>query len=655
MNYAVIDVETSKAPIHMPWTPGSFLSSVGIQHVDGTSKVWFFNPNSQPHEEIMKEVQAEFDSVDFLVGHNIKFDLNWLKWVGFKLKDKPVWCTMCADYLLQGQQKIGYSLNAVAERLGLGQKLDAMSMYWSSGYETDEIPLPIHEAYLKQDISLTHDVFKLQLELIPRAGLSKITDLYFLITQILSDMEVTGATFDKDEAMAYCTEARAQMQELNANLISTAGVDFLPSSTAQLAAVLFGGSWPKEVKEITARQLKSGKFKLTTRKSKMDFYFKGLGFTVPDGCMSEKTGKPKTDKNTIDLLKSKDKRAESFLDILRTQRKLGKVVATIAGSDEEKEEKGLVNVLGSDGRIHPSFNQCTTHTGRMSSSNPNGQNFPRKGTSPIKKFFKSTRGLIVNLDLAQIEWRIAAELSQDPTMIQELKDGLDIHSSNAIHVFGADKNKMTKEAFKEVRTTAKVLGFRSLYGGSATGFHRDQRMPDFSLNKWKKIVSSFYEKYRGLEAWQNRNKQLAAAQGYLRNPSGRILTFDNQVRQGVETVNDRQVCNFPVQSAASDIMYLCMVAMLARFKELGLTAQLILQVHDSMVFDAPESEVETICREAVKIFRSLPQIAKDYFGWNIVTPLDGDCEVGYNYGDTKEVKTEDFDTVFKDLKGYLDK
>ncbi len=652
MPYAVLDIECSKAPKHMPWTVGSFLCSVGIERQDGTSTVWFFNPNDRPHEELLAEIQQEIDKVDFLIGHNIKFDLNWLKWVGLNVKDKPVWCTMVADYLINGQRKLEYSLNAVAKRYDLGHKLDAMAMYWQAGYETDEIPLEIHEDYLKQDIHLTHDVFKKQLPLVERAGLGKITELSFRLTQILSDMEVSGAAFDKEEATAYCDQTRDQVKAMDKTLVELAGIDFTSSSAPQLSAVLYGGSLKKEVPELVARQLKSGKFKITTRKAKIEIPIKGLGFKVPEGCVSKKTGLPLTDKNTLDLLKSHDKRSESFLQTLRDQKKLNKVVSTIAGSKEEKET-GLIAVIGKDGRLHPSFNQCVTRTGRLSSSNPNGQNFPRGGTSPIKTFFKSKQGVIINLDLAQIEWRIAAELSRDPVMLHELETGLDIHADNAIRFFDAGQYERGSKEFKKVRTTAKTMSFRLLYGGSAEGFYRDQRMPDYSLKRWRDIVNAFYAKYQGLKRWQDECAQLASARGYLRNPSGRVLTFDEEVRYGIETVDVKQVKNYPVQSASSDIMYLCMVKFIERVAELGLKANLILQVHDSMVWDCPVEEAETLCREGVNMFRSLPQLAKEYFGWDIVVPLTGDCEVGYDYGNTKEIKEEDMDKIFADLPAFL--
>ena len=288
----------------------------------------------------------------------------------------------------------------------------------------------------------------------------------------------------------------------------------------------------------------------------------------------------------------------------------------------------------------------------MCCNRKNAQNLPRGNTSPIKKFVKPLKDYIVNIDLSQIEWRIAADLSGDKTMIDELWHGLDIHTDNATKFFGAGKYEKTSDEFKSLRTTAKVLGFRLLYGGSATGFFKDPSMPSYSKKKWTEIVDAFYGKYSGLKSWQESNVVKATAQGYIRNPSGRVLTFDKSIGfDGTEETNGRQVSNYPVQSASSDVMYLFMDRMYSRIKELGLDADLRLQVHDSMVFDVSRKDVHVLCKEAIKIMNTLPSACKEYFGWDIKVPLMGECEVGKTYGDTRKVKEEllDDEAAFNDF------
>lgn len=264
----------------------------------------------------------------------------------------------------------------------------------------------------------------------------------------------------------------------------------------------------------------------------------------------------------------------------------------------------------------------------------NAQNLPRKGSNPIKKCFISRNGCIVNLDLAQIEFRIAAELSRDPVMLKEIKDGLDTHADNAIRFFDAGKYAKDSDEFKKLRTAAKIFTFRLLYGGGANGFFRDGSMPRFSLKKWQSIVEAYYEKYKGLRVWQKENVDKTYEQGYLRNPSGRILRFVPSLYRGVMQYDEADIYNYPVQSASSDVMYLAMAVLRRRFRDNKFKSQFVLQVHDSLVIDSYPEEVDKICDLAIKTFRELPNLCKRYWGWDMDVPLDGDCEVGLTYGDT---------------------
>lgn len=219
-------------------------------------------------------------------------------------------------------------------------------------------------------------------------------------------------------------------------------------------------------------------------------------------------------------------------------------------------------------------------------------------------------------------------------MLKEIKDGLDTHADNAIRFFGAGKYQKDSKEFKALRQVAKIFTFRLLYGGGANGFFRDGSMPRFSLKKWQDIVEAYYKKYQGLQKWQQANVTKVYEQGYLRNPSGRILRFVPCLKRRVMQYDEADIYNYPVQSASSDVMYLAMAVLRSRFKELGLKSQFVLQVHDSMVIDSFVEEVDTICELAVRTFRELPDLCRRYWNWNMDVPLDGDCEVGTTYGDT---------------------
>ena len=655
MSYIILDIEATKVPNHNPWHKESYLCSVGILDQNGVFHSWVFNHRTEAvrNERLMLcEIQRMLDESDLIIGHNIKFDLNWLKTVGLACSDKKIWCTQVAENLIQGQRKVGYKLDQLAQRYDVKGKLDLMAEFWSSGYETDEIPLSVHLPYLEQDLRTTRDIFLRQLPIVMSSGLDKLAELTFEVTQILSDVETRGVAFDIDSAHKYISEYKDKVETLSCRMQAVAGIEFNPNTPAQLSAVLFGGSWKVDGREEYEVTLKDGTVKTKSRKCKVDLSTSGLGFIPPQGCVSKKTGAASVDKNALKLISGKTPAQKEFLQALLEYKKAAKVLSTFVS--DTNDNAGLVSKVGKDGRIHPTFNQTVTATGRLSSSDPNGQNLPRKGTSPIKKVFYAKRGVIVNLDLGQIEWRMAAELSRDPVMLYEIKNKVDVHADNAIRFFGAGEFDPDSEEFGKLRTAAKVMTFRLLYGGSANGFYRDQNMPRYSLARWREIVAAFYEKYKGLAAWQQNNVLRANKDGYLRNPSGRFLTFEEETTwEGLTEFSQKQIYNYPVQSCSADIMYLAMYYVNKRVKEAKLNADMVLQVHDSMVFDCTKEDARKLCEIGISTFEELPKLALAYFGWEIDVPLTGDAELGYNYGATKKCPIEKWDDIFSNLDGYL--
>lgn len=643
MTVISIDIEGTKKPHLHPWQYGAYMCSVGICKEDGTAREWLFThvrEDVRDHQEMLKEIQDEINAADMLVAHNAKFDLNWLKTAGLSVSGKRIWCTEIADYLLSGQDNsISTSLDACAARHKLGQKIDKMKEYWNNGYQTDEIPLDIHIPYLRQDCRLTLDLYHKQKELIDKFQLDKLMMLCCTISNILSDMELTGVGFDKKRAYEFIEEYNKELDILDNNVYDVLGYKANLGSSDQLSAILFGGILKKDCKELYATVLKSGEVKVKTRKIKLELKISGLGFEPAEGTESEaKEGIFSTSKDVINALRAKTDKQKKFLDILKARRKAAKVISTF-WSDGGK--KGYIAVVGIDGRLHPSFNQTVTVSGRLSSSNPNGQNLPRGGTSPVKKTIVPKNDCIINIDLAQIEYRVAAELSRDPVMMEELVHGYDVHTNNAVEFFNADPSDPEDKEFKQHRFVSKTVTFRLQYGGSAYGFNKDSRMPDYPLTKWKTIVAGFKKKYSGLTNWQQRNIALVKKQGFLRIPSGRILKF-KQSRQfdGSMGYNEPDICNYPVQSFSADLMFLAMAVATARLKALGIKSSAVLQVHDSLVFDAFKDEVDLICKTVIGVFREIPSLVKQYWGYDFVAPIDGDCEVGPDYGTLQKYKVE---------------
>ena len=642
LDYIVLDIECTKKPKFKPWIPGAYLCSICIEQPDGTSKVWFFNPLKGNEEQHLKEIQDLISASKMIVGHNIKFDMLWLLACKLDLDSASVWDTMVGHYLLKAQQpEGGLNLDDVSAEYGGGQKVDEMKEWWNNGYETDQIPLELHERYVKQDVNLTHQIFKQQKEMMEKFQLSKCAELTFAMTKILAEVEFTGAPFIEERAHEFCDKARTQVEELNKQLIELAGIDFNPASSAQLSAILFGGQWEVDGREEYEVTLKSGIIKKKSRKCKVPVKYPGLGFKFSSKNVSKKTGKPSTDSQAISSLHASNKRQRAFLETLSQQRKVLKTISTIEGA---KGDKGWLACLTGDGRLHGQFNQTITKTGRLSSSEPNMQNLPRsKGDDfPLKRIFCPTDGnIMVNCDLGQIEWKVAADLCRDECMVNEIVHGLDVHTANAEHIFGVKKADTDPKKWKELRTTAKTVSFRSLYGGGAYGFYYDSRMPSYSLEKWEDIMDAFHGKYPGLATWQNDNKKLALYQGWMRTPSGRVLKLNPD--------EPAAVCNYPVQSFSADLYNLATVVAMKRVKDARLRAKLVLLVHDSLVFECHPEDAEALTNIVIGAMLEIPELSKQYFGHEMAVATTADAEVGIDYGSTSEVNLNEVNTRLIEL------
>lgn len=665
-----LDVETSKVPRHRPWMPGSFLVSVGLVDGDGTEKSWVLHHDHVPSfdkDQIASEVQSEIDKADLIVGHNLKFDLQWMYHLGVDTDRCKVHCTQVGEYLIRGQDKsLSYSLRDSTLRHGLEPKDDRVKMFWEEGYETSSIPLDVLVPYMLTDTRITREMYFKQAGILANKGMDKLMLLQNELMRLLSHMEYDGCRFDKERAQQLLLEYTKQIKDTEEQLhieLQDDGVGINFGSNDELSAALYGGvvKRPREIPYVATRnttlrepyvfQYKdSAKTPVTKMKSRVvrelvvkrkvvvDEITLPRIFTPIERTEVKKYGYWKVDKNTIGQLKAKTRSQKLIKQLLDDHSKFGKVAETLQGN---KEDAGLIGKVMANGIIHPSFNQTVTATGRLSSSNPNGQNLPRGNTSPIKECFVPRYDLIGNADLSQLEWRVVAFLSQDRVAMEEIVHNLDYHRDNAIKFFSADPGlENDHPKFKPKRTVAKTFGFRMVYGGSPFGFHLDKNMPPLGLKRWKEVVEEYWDKYSGIKQWQDRNIDLVHKQGYLVNPSGRVLSFRRFVecdREG-HMYNIRSIKNYPVQSfATADITPLAMLVIRKKMKDAGCRSLMILQVHDSIVFDLVKSEVDTIAKISVDTFGNLPSLIKKYWGVNFNVPLGGEFEAGPNYRELKRI------------------
>lgn len=614
-----IDVETSAIPIFKPWQAGSFLVAVGLADEYGFRQNWVFN-----HQELkggviqrpmIDQIQKEIDTSIRIVGHNLKFDLAWLRSIGLNFDKQRLYCTQLAEYLIRGQGPLSYSLDDCCKRHNIPTKIDKVKMYWESGYNTDEIPLHILLPYLTQDCISTLSLYQRQVPLLKRQAMERLFAVQSEALRVLADIEWNGMYADKAAAEGLIEEFKAKSAYIDRELTEMFGWDVNLNSGDELSAALFGGTIKRDGVEQYTQTLKNGTVKKKTRKCVVETKVEGVGFTPPNGSAIKKEGFYSTSKDVITQLGGRKKVHKEIKELLMERSVTKKILETFQNEDGVK---GLVNKIEADKCIHPQYNQSVTRTGRLSSSSPNGQNLPRKGTSPIKQIFVSRYDKIVVPDLSQLEWRVVGHLSQDREIIKEVTEGIDAHLDNAVNFFGDAK----------FRHDAKIFTFRMIYGGSAYSFYMDQAMPNFGLKKWKEIVEQFYEKYHGLKEWQNKNIALVNKKGYLTSATGRRLAFE---KHPVKGYNVKQIKNYPVQSlATADIMPLAMVVIARKLKDFK--TLLIGQVHDSLVMDVPEEEVNAVARISIETFEDLPRLIEQTWGFKFTVPLTGEVEVGTNYG-----------------------
>jgi len=237
--------------------------------------------------------------------------------------------------------------------------------------------------------------------------------------------------------------------------------------------------------------------------------------------------------------------------------------------------------------------------------------------------------VIIEADLSAAEWRVAAFLSQDVTAIDEIKQGHDAHADNCVNVMGLPLTKNN-------RTDAKVFLFRILFGGTYMGMHKDPRMPNFSKTKWKSIIKNFYQKYIDLSNWHEQLIISANQHGFYTSPTGRILSFKKVMNKysGVKEYPRGQILNYPVQSLAADIIHIAMIEAYQMVREQTTYTKFIVQVHDSMVWDAPDSEVEIVCEINKFVFDNLTTYIKKYYDFDFNVPLTGEICYGKDWGST---------------------
>ncbi len=303
---------------------------------------------------------------------------------------------------------------------------------------------------------------------------------------------------------------------------------------------------------------------------------------IPYAGKKTKSGQYSTNEETL----AKLEKDHSIIQYIMDYRQYNKLKSTYVDA--------LPKLINSrSGRVHSSFNQTVTATGRLSSTNPNLQNIPirtDKGKEVRKAFIpRDENYTLLAADYSQIELRLVAEVSKDPAMVEAFKRGTDIHTVTAAKVFHVEESEVTSE----MRSRAKTVNFGIIYGISAFGL--SQRM-GIKRAEAKEIIENYFDKYHGVKTSMDNAINFARDKGYVETLLGRrrYLRDINSANATVRGFAERNAINSPLQGTAADMIKIAMIDIHAEFKKLNLKSKMILQVHDELVFDAHKDELEII-------------------------------------------------------------
>ena len=524
---------------------------------------------------VLKELRPLLESSsNKIIGQNIKFDKNVLAKYGVDIAS-----------IKNDTMMMSYVLDASATR----HNLDALSSYYlnykTSTFEDvagkgvkqitfDKVPIEAATNYAAEDADITLRLYE---ELNPRlegeTSLNKLNDeIEIPLIEVLSEMEQNGAILNSKILNSQSKDLEGRIKKLEEKAYQIAGEEFNLGSTKQLREIFF--------EKLKYRIIKK----------------------TPGG-------QPSTDEKVLAEL------AEEYElpKVLLEHRTLSKLKSTYT-------DKLPNQVSQSTGKVHTSFHQAVTTTGRLSSSDPNLQNIPIRTEDGrrIRQAFEPSNGnKFISADYSQIELRVMAHMSKDEGLLEAFREGQDVHSKTASEVFDVG----IKDVTSDLRRNAKAINFGLIYGISAFGLGKQLGI---SRNLAAEYMAMYFEKYPDVKKYMESTKEFASQNGYVETLFGRRLYLRdiNATNAMRRQASERAAINAPVQGTAADIMKIAMINMHKAIKTQKSEAKLILQVHDELILDTPKDEIDKIVS---LVTDSMMGAA------NLDVPLEIDIGIGDNW------------------------
>ena len=549
---------------------------VGLSFAVEPFEAWYVPCDPANLGQVLSILRPVFENERIAkIGQNVKFDLMMLRSAGIDVRG-TLYDTMIVHYLLDPESHHGmdhlariclnYSPVPIEELIGKGARQITM----------DRVPVERCARYAAEDADVT---LRLKRHLWPRLEEAGLTELYLRIEEplirVLADIEMTGVKIDSEALAASGRELTSELAGLEDRIREMTGDPSLNVNSAkQLGDALFG-------------------------RMKID----------PKPRMT-KTKQYRTDEEYLQMLADR----HPVIGLILEYRGLRKLLSTYVEALPQ-----LVNPR--TGRIHTSFNQAVTATGRLSSTNPNLQNIPVRDERgrEIRKAFVPSDGdrLLLSADYSQVELRLMAHLSGDEDMIAAFSHGEDIHTATAAKLFGVPPEQVTREQ----RRRAKTANFGIIYGISAFGLAQRLNIPRAEA---KEIIDGYFATYPSVRRYIDRVIADAREKGYVATLFGRKRMLPD-IRSGnavVRALAERNAVNAPIQGGAADIMKLAMIAVHRELGRRGLKSKIILQVHDELVIDMLRSEEEQVRELVVRCMEDAAELR---------VRLIAECGVGANW------------------------
>ena len=548
---------------------------VGLSFAWKAHEAYFIAVNQENVQYVLDLLRPAFENeATQKIGQNCKYDLMVLSRYGIEVKGE-LFDTMLAHYLLQPELRHG--MDYLAEIYLNYQTITYEELVGGKGKKAlaiTEVPLEQLTNYAAEDADITLQLKeKLSAEL-KEAGMEKLFyQLEMPLLRTLARMELAGVRIDSQALGASANVMRKQLESIEQEAFALAGMEFNLSSAKQVGEVLFD------------------RLKIVEKAKKT------------------KTGQYVTSEEVLESLRSKHPLVGKILDYRGIKKLLSTYIEALPA---------LVNPA--TGKIHTSYNQAVTATGRLSSSNPNLQNIPVRDDmgKEIRKCFIPDDGcLFFSADYSQVELRIMAHLSGDTAMIEAFNMDGDIHAATAAKIYKVPLAEVTSD----MRRKAKTANFGIIYGISVFGLAERLQIP---RSEAKELIDGYFATYPRIKAYMDESINKARELGYVETLWGRKrylpdITSGNSFVRGFA---ERNAINAPIQGSAADIIKVAMIAIDKAFRQANLRSQMILQVHDELNFNVYPDEMdkvkEIVCREMSQAIQ-------------LQVPLIADCGVGQNW------------------------